>query len=449
MNNTKANTSHGCILAIDAGTQSLRAGIVTRDLEILERQQVPVSMEIRAGNRAEMDAEQFWSALVKACAGLTAKERVEAIVFSTLCPSLVPLDGNGNPLHPVILHLDRRSEPQAQWALEAVGEQTFLDISGNLPVPGGISLTSLLWLKETHPEIYNTPQVCFGHVTTFLLHRMTGKFLIDPSNASFTGLYDTVGYSDWDDRILGPLGINVSKLPTVQHSNTVAGPLLEKPAALLGLKTGLPVVTGANDTTCATVGAGVMHSGDLLNTSGTVDILVLCLEKPLVSKNHLLRTHAYPGKWLAMRMVGAGGGSLEWFRRNFCKDLEKEAFYSSYLEDVLSNHPPPNASFLPFLSGNRHEVAHRTGSFDGLTLNSTREEMLLALLQGIVSFQFEALTEWEKEISLNRVIHHVGGGAKESYTAYKQNMLQGYTLEQTGETTLKGATQLALDTIGV
>ena len=148
-----------------------------------------------------------------------------------------------------------------------------------------------------------------------------------------------------------------------------------------------------------------------------------------------------------MRTVGAGGGSLEWFRRNFCRELERETFYSSYLEDVFASSLLPQSSFLPFLSGNRHEVGHRTGSFEGLTLNTTREEMLLALLHGIVSFQFEVLDEWKKEISLNRVIHHVGGGAQSCYTAFKQKMLPGYILKNSGETTITGAAKLAIETI--
>ncbi|MGI9538116.1 MAG: xylulokinase [Desulfocapsaceae bacterium] len=435
------------ILAVDIGTQSLKAGIVDDQLNILERQQVPLSIQVSNGLNAEMDGEEIWTAVVAACSRLNLRDRVQAVVFSTLCPSLVPLDGSGRPLHPVILHLDRRSDQEAQWALETIGQEAFLNISGNLPVPGGISLTSLLWLKKHAPEIYRRKDVCFGHVATLMLHRLTGKFLIDPSNASFTGLYDTVGYSDWDERIFGPLDIDPGKLPAVQYSNSIAGELLTSAASELGISSGLPVVTGANDTTCACVGADVTAQGDLLNTSGTVDILVLCLEKPLVSLRHLLRTHAYPGKWLAMRTVGAGGGSLEWFRQNFCRELKKEVFYSSYLKEVLEDRPALRASFLPFLSGNRHQVGQATASFNNLTLDSTREEMLLALLDGVVSFQFEELDVWKDHVSLSNTIKHVGGGAKNSYTAFKQGKLTGYELKILGETTLIGAARLAFETV--
>ena len=122
-------------------------------------------------------------------------------------------------------------------------------------------------------------------------------------------------------------------------------------------------------------------------------------------------------------------------------------FYSSYLKEVLEDRPPLRASFLPFLSGNRHQVSQATASFNNLTLDSTREEMLLALLDGIVSFQFEELERWKTHVSLSKTIKHVGGGAKSSYTAFKQEKLTDYNLIMLGETTLIGAAKLAFDTL--
>ena len=111
------------ILAIDAGTQSLlRACIFDRDFSTLEKQQVSYAPEVKAKNWVEIDAEVLWNAFVKACSQLRAAKEVEGISFSTLCPSLVPMDVDGNPLAPMILHLDRRSYRQALWALDRVGE---------------------------------------------------------------------------------------------------------------------------------------------------------------------------------------------------------------------------------------------------------------------------------------------------------------------------------------
>ena len=436
-----------CILAIDVGTQSLRACIIDTGLSVLERQQIPYSPQVESRDRVEIDAEILWKALIQACSELKEKGRVKAIAFSTLCPSLLPMDAKGDPLHPIILHLDRRGYHQAKWALQKVGENEFLNIAGNLPVPGGISITSLLWLRDHQPGIYYRKNVCFGHAVTFFLKRLTNRFVIDPSNASFTGLYDTVGYGDWDDRLLQPLEIERQKLPEVIMSASIAGELADSGARLLGLPKKVPVVIGANDTTCAAVGAGLSEAGDIMNTSGTVEILVLCLGEPLISKNHLLRTHAYPGRWLAMRTVGAGGASLEWFRMNFCKEMTKETFYEKYLKEVLSPKKVPEARFHPFLAGDRHRVRRKTGAFTRLTLNTTREDTLLAVIYGIISFQTEILSEWQKKAPLKNQIRHVGGGASDAYTRYKQSMLKKYSFVQLGETTLTGAAKLAMDAL--
>jgi sugar (pentulose or hexulose) kinase len=358
------------------------------------------------------------------------------------------MDADGRPLRPIILHLDRRSYRQAQWALRKAGEDAFLNIAGNLPIPGGISVTSLLWIRDHEPEIYSRKGVCFGHAVTFFLKRLIDRFLIDPSNASFNGLYDTVGYGDWDQRLYGPLEIQRDKLPDVLMSTALAGELIDNAARILGLPKNIPVNIGANDTTCAAVGAGVTKAGDIMNTTGTVEILVLCLDKPLVSKNHLLRTHAYPGRWLAMRTVGAGGASLEWFRNNFCREMTKEEFYQHYLNDVLISNRLPEPRFYPYLSGDRHRIKNKSGAFTRLTLNTNRDGLLLALAHGIISFQIASIAEWKKSVQLSSEICHVGGGASDVYTDYKQGMLKGFRFVQLGETTLAGAARLALEAMG-
>ena len=174
------------ILAIDVGTQSLRACVMDAELSIIERHQVHYTPAVKSRNRVEIDAEILWDALVQACRKLKDKNTVRAITLSTLCPSLLPMNGAGKPLHPIILHLDRRSYHQAKWALDRVEEDTFLNIAGNLPVPGGISVTSILWLRDNEPELYHRKDVCFGHAVTFFLKRLTDRFVIESATRRLT-----------------------------------------------------------------------------------------------------------------------------------------------------------------------------------------------------------------------------------------------------------------------
>ena len=187
--------------------------------------------------------------------------------------------------------------------------------------------------------------------------------------------------------------------------------------------------------------------GKLINSTGTVDNMVLCLDLPLTGKNHLLRTHAYPNRWLAMRIVGAGGASVEWFRKTFCQDMSREAFYGDYLVKVLSASAEPEVRFHPYLSGDRHRIQQKTAPLTRLSLGTTREDCLLALAYGIVSFQAEGLREWKKHVPLDKQIYMVGGGASEAYTQYKQRFLRDFQFVQLGETTLQGAAKLALETL--
>lgn len=443
----KERRSVNRILAVDVGTQSLRVGVVDPDFRVLEKQQVSYAPQVISKNRVEIDPEVLWDAFVEACRQLVQGKDVEGICFSTLCPSLATMDADGLSLAPMILHLDRRSYRQSLWALDRIGEERFLQSAGNLPFPGGISLTSILWMKENMSSIYNRRDVVFGHAVTFFIKRLTGRFLIEPSNASFTGLYETLKYGNWDDGLLQDLEISRKKLPDVVMSSTVVGELNEKMADLTGLPRGIPIVIGANDTTCAAVGAGVTEHGKLMNTSGTVDIMVVCLDRPWVGKEHLLRTHAYPNRWLAMRTVGAGGASLEWFRKIFCREMSPEQFYNEFLAGVLTQSDPSETRFHPFLSGDRHRVKQKSASFTRLSLSTTREDCLLAMVDGIVSFQVQGLRKWEKKITLDRSIYHVGGGASEAYTRYKQRLLKDFKLVLLGETTLKGAARLGFEAI--
>ena len=89
-----------CILAIDVGTQSLRACIIDTGLSVLERQQTPYSPQVESRDCVEIDAEILWNALIQACRELKQKSRVKAIAFSTLCPSMLPMDVKGIPSIP-------------------------------------------------------------------------------------------------------------------------------------------------------------------------------------------------------------------------------------------------------------------------------------------------------------------------------------------------------------
>ena len=127
--------------------------------------------------------------------------------------------------------------------------------------------------------------------------------------------------------------------------------------------------------------------------------------------------------------------------------MTKETFYKEYLKEVLTPNQVPEARFQPYLSGDRHRIKRKSGAFTRMTLNTNRDDLLLALAHGIIAFQVESISEWQKQVRLSSEIYHVGGGASDAYTGYKQSLLKNYRFVQLGETTLTGAAKLAMDAL--
>ena len=94
---------------------------------------------------------------------------------------------------------------------------------------------------------------------------MTGDLAAEPSDASGALLLD-VRRRAWSDDLLSLLEIDAAWLPPLQAARAVAGTLTAEAAAELGLPAGLPVVTGAADTACSALGAGVVEPGEMLLT---------------------------------------------------------------------------------------------------------------------------------------------------------------------------------------
>lgn len=435
------------VLAVDIGTQSLKASIVDQNLEVIERYRVTYQPKAYAQNYVEISIDILWDAFIEACSNLKNKD-IEALSFSTLCPSLLLMDATGKALTPVILHLDRRSQKQSEWIVKNIGLEKFKSIAGNPPIPGGISVTSMLWVKESLGGELPEGSV-FGHVVTYFMKKLINKFYIDPSHASFTGLYETLEYGDWSDELLAGVGIPRKHLPKLLDSVSIAGNLLESAANETGLLVGLPVVMGANDTTCAVAGAGVDEPGMLLNTSGTVELMVMCSDKPVAGENHLIRTHSYRDRWLLMRTLGAGGASVEWFRKNFCQEMDEHEFYETYFSRVIGSDRLCDIQFAPYLTGDRHKLEKKTASFTNITLDSSRDDFLYSLVFNNAEFIASILEEWKQICEMDKKIFHVGGGAGKEYTNLKSKMMKDFEFIKIGETAEIGAAVLGFKAIGI
>jgi len=430
------------IVSMDFGTSSVKLAVLNEKQEILADTKLEYPYDV-AGQKIQIDPELMYSACLKGLSRFKEHlKQIEMIVFCVCSPVFILMDKEGKALYPAILHLDRRSYAQSKFVLEKIDKRRFMSITGNLPFAGGISCTSMLWLKDNCPEIYGRAYKV-GHLNTFLQRRFTGKWLIDPSNASFTGLYETLSAGGWSGEICKALGIDTNLLPDIAPSISIAGKLKRQTAGETGLREGIPVLMGANDTTSAAYGAGAVNNGDILNISGSSEIITVTTDAPVPHEKYYIRSSMEAGKWLYLAIT-IGGFALEWFRKEFYGTMTKKEFYDSYLDEFVQTHTKTSVGFKPYLAGDRHSLSARKGSFTGLTLDSTREDMLLALLIGSYEPVLRTIRILRKRMELNPHIFWTGGLVSKSYQEFKCRIFNGFAFNLRKECSTLGNLKIAL-----
>ncbi|MBS6395909.1 MAG: sugar kinase [Clostridiales bacterium] len=417
----------GYLLGVDVGTQSVKTAIVGVDGKI--KGQVAESYRLlqEAPGYRQIDSEDMWNAFLR-CIRRLWKEmeidlaEVKGIGISCLCPGLTAFDRKGNVLVNPIIYSDQRSIAEAEEIKRKAGEDRIFEITANHVMSGAMSGTSMLWIKNHLPQVYQKT-FCFGHVNTLMAVRMTGKFAIDYSNASYTNLFETYGGYRWSDELCEKIGIEKKKLPPLMKSCDVVGTLIAEDVIEAGIPRGVPVVIGGGDTACASLAAGIVRSGDVCDSAGTTDVLTVCVTEPKFDKGFINRCHVVDGAWIYQGALSHTGAALRWIRDEMCVDLKAAAeALGENAYDLMTERAEINSSpgangivFLPYMYGERSPVwdSYARGVFFGLSLDTKRDDLVRAVLEGAAYGLRQLLELAEKTTGKTfEEVCVIGGGAK-------------------------------------
>ncbi|MCR4718024.1 MAG: hypothetical protein K5768_00140, partial [Firmicutes bacterium] len=325
-------------------------------------------------------------------------ESIEGISISSQGISVVPVDGNANPLDNAISWLDTRAEKEAELLKTDFGEEKIREITGK-PYSSVYTLPKILWLKKNKPEIYQKAYK-FLMPLDFLTAKLTGNFVTDHSMASGTLMYDLQN-ACWCDEILAKYDIDKEKLPKLAYTGEVAGCVIPEIRKELGLKETCIVAVGAQDQKCAAFGVGLDF--DSITISLGTAAAVTKLWKKLKNSNIPNVTwcgYLEPNTWVTEGVVATAGTCLRWVRDTFYTG-EKYGIIDKEAEYAIKN--GNNLVFLPFMSGQ--------GAFYGLSLSDTRANFAACVIEG-VAFEIRALLESMNAYEEKRKIILFGGGAK-------------------------------------
>jgi xylulokinase len=437
------------VLGVDIGTTSMKMGVFSLvDGDAVSLRQFSQSYEVNIYNNGlfgDIEQTKWQEAFVAGCRALGGDlAEVEFIALSGTTPGLTAMDKEGQALYPAILMLDQRSRRQAQAIIETVGLEHLLEATANMPVAGGCSLAGILWLKENHPDLFTRTHK-FGHSNTYFAHWLTGAFAIDPSSASLTALYNTAANDlSWNEEIARAFGLSIDQLPELMPAHHSAGRVRASLAAELGLSQEPHVLIGGNDAVLAAYSVGIKEPGDVINVNGTCEICLVCLPRCLPSPDYNIRAHVLPDRWLTLHVMNAGGKALEWFKNLFCNDLTDEAFYNDFLSDAVEDwlERDSDVTYVPYLMGSRYSLDPLKAQLQGLTHETTRAEILAAMVRGLCQYQKLHLDDIERNVPRQDAVHVTGGAVNPVLIAAKQKWMRAGRYVHEEESSVKGAALL-------
>ncbi len=377
------------ILSHDLGTTGDKATLVDAGGQVVAAVTATYGTDFGPRGKAEQDAGAWWDAVCSATRRLLdqvpgAVERIAGVSFSGQMMGAVLLDAAGDPVRPAIIWADTRSTAQTDRLLERVGMEAGYRITGHRLNPT-YSLTKVMWVRDTEPEAFSRVR----HVVLakdFVVHRLTGALVTDPSDASSTNAYDQSA-GTWSGELVDAAGLDPALLPEIVPSTTVVGGVTAAAAARTGLRVGTPVVLGGGDGPMAALGAGIVDAAAGAYTYlGSSSWVSLAADAPLHDPRMRTMTfnHVIPGRYVPTATMQAGGASLEWIM-----DVLAPGEDTRY-ERLLAAADGVQASedglyFLPHLLGERSPYwnPRARAVFAGLARHHGPEHLARAVVEGV------------------------------------------------------------------
>lgn len=335
------------------------------------------------------------------------KTQVAGISFGGQMHGLVVLDETDQVIRPAILWNDGRTGKETEYLNTVIGKEKLSDYTANIAF-AGFTAPKILWMKENEPENFaRIKKIMLPK--DYLAYRLSGTFCTEYSDASGMLLLD-VKNKCWSKEMLTICGIQKEQLPSLYESYEVVGNVKADVAEYLGISGDVKVIAGAGDNAAAAVGTGTVGDGCCnisLGTSGTIFISSGGFQ---VDKNNALHSfaHADGGYHLMGCMLSAASCNKWWM-----DEILKTKDYKEEQEGIVSLGENP-VFFLPYLMGERspHNNPDARAMFIGMSMDTTREQMTQAVLEG-VAFGLRDSLEVARSLGIKIEKTKIcGGGAK-------------------------------------
>ncbi|MBR2098878.1 MAG: carbohydrate kinase, partial [Firmicutes bacterium] len=254
-------------LVMDAGTTSIKAGLISLDGKFADIQNEPAQVLMPFSGASEMDMNDVWEVAKKVILKLRANNEaiwpeVVALGISAQGDGLWAIDAHGKPVRNAMLWNDTRTVLD----YDAINP-TALALNTTSLFPGA-NIAELTWLKKNEPENYAKIAWIF-HCKDWINFKLTGQIGTDASDAS-TSLMN-IYTKQYDESLLDKLDLSEmkGKFAPISVSDDIIGTIYPDVAEELGLRVGTPVIAGCLDVLAIATGCGLMKGGQRGSIVGT------------------------------------------------------------------------------------------------------------------------------------------------------------------------------------
>ena len=358
-----------CVLGIDLGTSSVK---------ILKKYQDGSVQKLKNIYRETLPLG-WWNSILELLEKIDWQE-VTAIGLSSQVGTYIVNDKD------VIGWNQNVGKEELEWWKEKYPTEKFLE-EISMPHPDIISypLPRLKYIKD-HFE--NVETVC--QPKEYILKQLTGEWVTDPYSWRGLANLDRKEYSKF---FLDELSIDLEKLPPIKKQDEIAGYTKKIELQYNVLPEGIPVYVGLNDYYAGLLGMGVGSQGQMFDLTGTSEHVGVIQQE--IIQDTVLVCGPYVKNMVHYGVTASSGPSIKYGLRLLAsykaqmkeetlqKDDNKDVFWTLNLCKMMEEKPP---IFLPYLKGERAPIwnADARGGFLGLEENTSLEQMIYAVMEGVV-----------------------------------------------------------------
>lgn len=420
------------VLAIDNGTQSIRAIVFDAQGNVIAKSKVHLEAYFSTQpGWAEQEADYYWQSLGQACQelwaqGIVTPDQIKGVSLTTQRYTMINLDKDKKPLRPAIVWMDQR---------KAEVEKPLTGIWGILIKALGLSnvIAELRakardnWISQYQPEIWAKTKH-YVSLSTYLTYKLTAE--LKDSTGS------TMGYLPYDyrkqqwakksDLKWKLLAATRDMMPELVEPGNELGTISEEASNLTGLPVGLSMIAAASDKACEVLGAGGIDSHIGCLSYGTTATINTATKKYVETVPFIPPySAAMPKLYNTEMMVYRGFWMVSWFKNELAQAEERKAkelgVETEALFDELLNQVPAGSMGLmmqPYWSpGVRQPGPEGKGALIGFGDVHKRAHIYRSILEGLAYELRSGKEQIERRSGTKITRLRVSGGGSQSDAA--------------------------------